>query len=83
MITFIIQYTKYIVNVIVKNSQSLKYVWMLQITKTALHEKLLLLVIKRVNTLLGTPKRVWINNIRGDQIDVFKILNGYENIDRK
>ena len=31
------------------------------------------------------PKRMWLNNsteLRGDQIDVDKILNGYENIDR-
>ena len=33
------------------------------------------------------PERMWFNNsrerrLRGDQIEVFKILNGYENIDR-
>ena len=27
-------------------------------------------------------KRMWFNNTRNQKIEVFKILNGYENIDR-
>ena len=55
--SFIKQYTKHIVNVILENPQPFKYVWMQHITKPPLHDKLLLLTITSVNTLLGMSKK--------------------------